>query len=62
MLLPVVTLLLTVALLGAYVWVGDGRRFQAVYHILRTDSRPIRELDGSSGPVGLGGTSRRGRR
>lgn len=50
-----VTLLLTVALVGAYVWVADGRRFQTVYHLLRTDSGPIRDLDGSRGPVGLRG-------
>ena len=42
---------------GGYLLVGGGRELRTVFHVLRNDPVPIRELDGYTGPVEITGTA-----
>jgi len=47
--------LLAFGAIGTYSLVRGGQRFLKVYHVLRNDPRPIRDVDGYRGPVEIEG-------
>ncbi|WP_423999607.1 GIDE domain-containing protein [Haloarcula salina] len=48
---------LVILAVGGYLLVGGGRELRTVFHVLRNDPVPIRELDGYTGPVEITGTA-----
>ncbi|WP_254271937.1 E3 ubiquitin ligase family protein [Haloarcula marina] len=45
---------------GGFLLVTGGRELKTVFHILRNDPLPVRELDGHTGPVEIVGTAGEG--